>query len=182
MPPRHPLLLAACAAALALPAAAQTIKPGLWEVTNNLGDPSGQVQGAMAELQRQMARMPPDQRKMMEQMMAQNGVQMSPDTGGLVARICVTPDMVRNGELPVSQDGNCSQSHSPVSGGKMNFTFNCPGTRTSGSGEVTFRSDTSYTLKAQVLRGGNPTPVTVDSDARWLGADCGVVRPVALPK
>lgn len=181
MPPR-PLLFAACAAALALPAVAQTIKPGMWEVSNNLGDSSGKLQGAMAELQRQMARMPPDQRKLMEQMMAQNGVQMSPETGGLVARVCVTPEMVRNTELPVSQDSNCSQSHSPVKGGKMSFTFNCPGTRTSGSGEVTFHSDTSYSLKAQVLRGGNPAPVTVDSNARWLGADCGAVRPVALPK
>jgi hypothetical protein len=181
--PRRPLILAAaCAATLALPAAAQTIKPGIWEITNNVGDPSGRTQGAVAELQRQMARMPPDQRTMMEQMMAQNGVQLSPSTGGLVAKVCVTPEMVKNSDLPVSQDGNCSQSHSPVKDGKMSFTFNCPSTQTSGNGEVRFNSDTSYSMRASVQRGGSPTPVTVDSNARWLGADCGALKPAALPR
>lgn len=180
MPPRHAILAGLCAATLALPVAAQTIKPGIWEVTNKVGDPSGQMQGAMAELQRRMANMPPDQRKMMEQMMAQHGVQINP--AGLAAKVCVTPEMVKNSDLPVSQDGSCSQSHSPAKGGRMSFTFNCPSTQTSGTGEVRFISDTSYALTAKVLRGGSPMPVTVDSDARWLGADCGALQPVALPK
>lgn len=180
---RISILAAICAATLAVPAAAQTMKPGVWEVTNNVGDPSGRLQGAMSMLQGQMANMPPDQRKMMEQMMAQHGVQLSQSNGGIVAKVCVTPEMVKNADVPVSQDGNCSQSHSPIKNGRMTYTFNCPSAQTSGSGEVRFISDTNYTMTATVQRAGSPTPVTVNSSARWMGADCGALKPAtALPK
>lgn len=167
------LVFAALCAALALPAAAQTIKPGVWEVSNNIDDPSG----AAAALQRQFANMPPDQRQMIQQMMAQRGVQLNPTDGGLLAKVCVTPEMAKNSDLPVSQDANCSQSHSPMQGGKMSFSFTCPATRTSGSGEVRYISDSSYTMTAKVMRGGSPAPITVASNARWLGADCGALAP-----
>ena len=48
----------------ALPAHAQTMKPGLWEVNNKLGG-SPEMDKAMAQMQEQMANLPPAQRKAM---------------------------------------------------------------------------------------------------------------------
>ena len=172
------------AAALALPAAAQQLKPGLWEMSNRVADSSGQLANAMAEAQRQMAQMPPEQRKMMEQMMAQHGVQLGSGSGGaMVAKMCLTPEMVKNNDLPMRQQGNCTHKRSPVSGGKMKFSFSCSNPATSGDGEITFKSDTSYAMNARVVQGaGKDNVMTVDSSARWLGADCGNIKPVAMPK
>jgi hypothetical protein len=50
-------------------AAAQNMKPGLWEMSTQMkGD--GQMGAAMAEAQKELANMPPEQRKMMQDMMA----------------------------------------------------------------------------------------------------------------
>lgn len=77
-------LFTACAPALGLlfllapPVAAQSLKPGLWEINNKMQSSSGQVEKAMAEAQKQMAAMPPEQRKLMQDMMAKQGVAMAP--------------------------------------------------------------------------------------------------------
>ena len=63
--------------ALACGAGAQTLKPGLWEITNQTrmsGDTKGQ--DPMAQMNQQMASMTPEQRKKVEEMMAKNGVKM----------------------------------------------------------------------------------------------------------
>jgi hypothetical protein len=181
---RRPVLAALAAAALALPAAAQQLKPGLWEMSNHVADSSGQLANALAEAQKQMAQMPPEQRQVMEQMMASHGVQLSSGGGGaMVAKMCLTPEMVKNNELPMSQQGNCTHQRSAISGGKMKFSFSCTDPKTSGDGEITFKNDSSYTMKARVIQGAaNGDVMTVDSSARWLGADCGNIKPVAMPK
>jgi hypothetical protein len=180
---RRPVLAALAAATLALPAAAQQLKPGLWEMSNHVNDSSGRLAGAMAEAQKQMAQMPPEQRRMMEQMLAQHGVQLSSGSpGAMVAKMCLTPEMVKNNDLPMSQQGNCTHQRSPVSGGKMTFSFSCTDPKASGDGEITFKNDSSYTMKARVLQGGAGDVMTVDSSARWLGADCGSIKPLAMPK
>ncbi|MCB2028402.1 MAG: DUF3617 family protein, partial [Rhodoferax sp.] len=63
-----------CAGLLTLFAAlqvqAQNLQPGLWELTSTMHSGSGQMEKAMAEAQKQMAALPPEQRKMMQDMMA----------------------------------------------------------------------------------------------------------------
>ena len=85
----------------ALPAAAQTMKPGLWEITNKMGgsgDQGAKMAAAMEQMQKQMASMPPEQRKQMEKMMAQQG--MAPGAGGgMATRICMTKEMAARNEL-----------------------------------------------------------------------------------
>lgn len=56
---------------LAATASAQQIKPGLWENTSQMG---GAMGAPMAQMQQQMASMPPAQRKQMEAMLAQQGI------------------------------------------------------------------------------------------------------------
>eukprot|EP01034_Spumella_vulgaris_P000504 gene504-674_t len=62
-------------------AAAQNIKPGLWEISSKMGG-NPEMDQAMAQMQQQMAAMPPEQRKMMQDMMAKQGVNMATGPGG----------------------------------------------------------------------------------------------------
>ena len=67
------LLCAALLLAGSALAQAQSIKPGLWEVKMQ-PQLSPERQAAMAQAQQQLAQMPAEQRKMMEEMMAKSGV------------------------------------------------------------------------------------------------------------
>jgi Protein of unknown function (DUF3617) len=49
---------------------AQSIQPGLWETSSKIASGSGETGQKMSQLQSQMANMPPEQRKAMEQMMS----------------------------------------------------------------------------------------------------------------
>ena len=170
-------LLAALALAgiSVLPAAAQQIRPGLWEITSQVGPAGGAMQAAMAMLQNEMGRMDPAQRAQVEAMMGKHGVALTED-GALRAKMCVTRDMAERYELPVQKDGNCSYRRSPPAGGKMKVAFTCANPASSGEGEVTFEGDTAYRMKMTANASG--VTVNTESSARWLEADCGAVKPV----
>jgi hypothetical protein len=176
-------VLAACltGGALALPAGAQDMKPGLWELSNKVSSSDGQMQSAMAEMQKQLASMPPEQRKAMQQMMERNGVQMSVGAGGaLTSRMCMTKEMIQRKEFPV-QEGDCTQKVTPMGANKMKIAFSCTRPPASGEGEMTLDSDTSYRAKMHVkgTDGGRQQIVDMDVTGKWLGADCGNIRPMS---
>ena len=52
------LVMAPALAVATASASAQTMKPGLWEIANKMGG-SPEIDQAMAQLQQQMANMPP---------------------------------------------------------------------------------------------------------------------------
>ncbi|HEX5391002.1 MAG TPA: DUF3617 domain-containing protein, partial [Burkholderiaceae bacterium] len=80
---------------------AQSTKPGLWEVQNKMGG-NPEMDKAMAEMQKQLAAMPPEQRKMMQDMMAkQGGAMPTPGAGGGMAmKVCITPEMAARNDMP----------------------------------------------------------------------------------
>ncbi len=173
------LVLAAVPLALAaFSASAQSMKPGLWEHSFTMKSQSGQMERGMAEMQKQMASMPPEQRKMMEQMMAQSGVGMGAKAN--TVKVCISPEQAARMDIP-QQDGQCKQDITQRSGSTMKFKFSCAGQPpTSGEGEVTFSSATSYTSKSVVNTAveGKPERMTMDQTGKWLGADCGALKPV----
>lgn len=165
----------------AQPALAQNVKPGLWESNNKMGAGTGRLQGVLALAQQQIAAMAPDQRKQVEGMMARQGVVISND--GVVAKMCITPDMAARQQLPIQQHGNCSYQHAPVVGNSMKFSFSCTNPQASGEGSATFVSPTAYTASMRVTTNatGASETINIESSAQWLGADCGAVKPVTLP-
>ena len=171
----------ACIGAVALPAAAQTLKPGLWEVTNKMQGGSGQMQNAMSEMQKHMASMPPEQRQMIEQQMAKSGVKMGSagPAGGMSVQICMTREMVEKNELP-SQQGDCKTTSQSRSGNTMKMAFACTNPPSSGDGQVTFNGPESYTSKVNVSTqvDGKPEKVSMEGTGKWLAADCGNVKPM----
>jgi hypothetical protein len=64
----------------------------------------------------------------------------------------------------------------------MKISFTCTNPRTSGEGEVSFQGDTGYRMKMKMMSeaSGTPETMTMDAAAKWLGADCGSVKPMAV--
>ncbi|HSV34090.1 MAG TPA: DUF3617 domain-containing protein [Ramlibacter sp.] len=176
----HPFL-AAVLVAFAGTAGAQTLKPGLWEVHNKMS--GGQMDQAMADMQKQMAGMPPEQRKMMEEMMARQGVKMGQGgPGGMSAKVCMTKEMVEKNELP-TQQGDCRTTQQSRSGNTLKFAVACTHPPSTGEGQVIFHSPEAYSMKmamnTQVQ--GRPEKTQMDGGGKWLGADCGNVKPMGVP-
>lgn len=177
-------LVAATLALFTFAAGAQNLKPGLWEVTQKM-EGSGQRGQAMAQMQQQMANMPPEQRKMMQEMMAKQGVQMAPGgaAGGMSVRICMTREMVEKNEFP-AQQGDCKTTQQSRSGNTMKMAFACTNPPSSGQGEMTFVSPEAYGMKMAVSStvNGKPEKMNMEGAGKWLGSDCGKIKPAAPPK
>jgi hypothetical protein len=176
----------ACTFALSLAAAAagaQTMKPGLWEVTTKIGG-SAEMDKAMAQMQQQLSSMPPAQRKQMEEMMAKQGVGLAGGSGGgMTAKVCVSKEMAARNQMPVQQQGNCTTTTSDKTASSMKMKFTCTSPPSSGEGQFTFSGDSAYTMKMNVTstQQGTPRNTTLDSSGKWAAADCGAVKPMAVP-
>ncbi len=178
----YPALLAMSVPAL--DAHAQTMKPGLWEMTSKVQSGSGEMEKAMAEAQKQMAAMTPEQLKMMQDMMAKQGVSMGTNAAGAMAiKLCMTKEMVDNNDI-VQQEGDCKITNSPRTGNTMKVSFVCTKPPSSGEGQVTFTSPEAYSSKMTVntTSGGKSEKTTMEGQGKWLSAECGAVKPMARPK
>ena len=181
------LALLACATLLAsLAAHAQNMKPGLWEITNQMqGTPGSKADAAMAQMQKQMASMSPEQRKMVEDMMAKKGMQMSAAPGGgMAVKVCISPEMAARNEVAPQQQGSCTHTASPRSGKTQKFSFVCTQPPSRGEGEVTLTSPEAYAMKMTTTATVKGKEETMDMQAqgKWLGSDCGSVKPLVAPK
>jgi hypothetical protein len=176
-------IVAAMLAASPLGVTAQTLKPGLWEVSSKMQSSSGQLEQSMSQMQQQMASLPPDQRKMMQDMMAKQGVGMGAP-GSTTLKVCMTREMVERNEVPAQQSGDCKHSSSPRSGNTIRTSFTCSKPPSSGEGTVTFVGPEAYTMKMtmQTVVQGKPEKMNMEGAGRWLSADCGAVKPMAMPR
>jgi hypothetical protein len=182
--PRHLSLIAALLLCTA-PLQAQTIQPGLWEISNTMRSADGQLEPAMSEMQQQMAAMAPDQRKMMEEMMAKQGVKLGNlGGGGVTVKMCLTPEMVHQHQVPLNTVGDCTSSRSASGAKALAVRFECRNPPSHGEGSMTFLNERSYTMKMNVtsLAGGTPRAMSMEANAHWLAADCGNIKPPALPR
>jgi hypothetical protein len=174
---------AAALAAFALPASAQSLKPGLWEMNHKMGG-NAQMDQAMAEMAKQMAAMPPEQRKQMEAMMAQRGMQMpqAGKGGGMAMKVCMTKEQVERGEAPM-QEG-CRVTTMSRSGNTTRMAYTCTNPPSSGEGQFTYHSPEAYSSKMLVRTQveGKTEQMTMEGSGKWLGADCGAIKPAAPPK
>jgi hypothetical protein len=174
-------ITAAVLAATSFAAEAQSMKPGLWEIHNKSDNP--QMAADMAEMQKQMAQMPPEQRKQMEAMMAQRGVKMAAGSdGAMVMQVCMTKEMAERNDVPM-QDG-CRMTKQERSGNTMKMAFVCTNPPSSGEGQVTFHGPEAYASRMTVrsTEQGRTDAITMESSGKWLKADCGSVKPVATKK
>lgn len=164
----------------AVPCSAQTMKPGLWEINTQVKSAGGEMERAMAQMQEELARMPPAQRRMVEQSMARQGVSVGQNGSGMKARICISKEMAEHNRVPVQRQGNCTENHGPVINGKMKSSFTCTNPPSSGEAEFTFTGDSAYTMAMQsrTTVDGRQQDMSMQANGRWVAADCGAIKPL----
>lgn len=174
------LTLLACAALASYahasaPAPAPVIKPGLWQIDNQMSSSDAATNNAMSMVLQQLGNLPPDQRKNLEAMAASNGVAMPTvgADGAVRVTACVTPAMAARQQIPTGQPGNCQSNNVPVAGG-MNVAFSCTNPKSSGTGKVVFNGDQAFNMQLNVTTSarGTPEQVNVASSGKWLGSTC----------
>lgn len=175
------LALATLLTACSLGAHAQTasgpkIEPGLWEIHIAIKSQSGKAEAAMKQAREQIARLPPEQRKAVEEMMASQGVQLG--ESGSAVKACISKEDAARGVVP-QQAGDCTQEVTERSSNSMKLKFACTSTPPAkGEASVSFQGPTAYTSQAvvdtEVL--GAPERVDVNQTGRWIGPDCGSVK------
>lgn len=152
--------------------------PGLWDLSFTLASQSGEIERALAEAQKQLAALPPAQRKMVEDMMAAQGVGFT--SGKQSIKVCMTQEQIDRGVLP-QQDKNCKQSVSEISKRKYRVEMSCSGSSAGeGSGVIEF-VDTkqfkgNFDMKMDI--NGKPEAMTMDQTGQWLSTDCGNIKPI----
>lgn len=162
--------------------AQQKMRPGLWEHSVTMKTQSGQMEAAMAEMQKSLASMPPAQRKQMEQMMAQQGVGMGP--GGHTIKVCITKEQADLDNIP--QQEGCTQKVQRIDASTMKVAFSCKGgpgqPPSSGEGTVSFQGPTAYTGKYRFKTEsqGKPEQIDMAQSGKWLSENCGAIKPMPM--
>jgi hypothetical protein len=151
-------------------ASALDIQPGLWEISSNTMQVGGQAVPGMEQMLEQMKNLPPEQRQMMEQMLAQQGVQLG-DKG---VRICLSEAQIKAQQIPLQDpESGCSNEVTERSAELWKFRFSCPNGK--GEGETRFVSDKEFTSTVSGTFDGQSS--SMQSQARWVTADCGTLQP-----
>lgn len=164
-----------------LVAANTSAAPGLWEQRFALKSGSAEVTAAMAQMQQQLAAMPPAQRQQMEQMLAAQGISLPSAAGGgpgMQLRFCLTPEQAAKNELP-SPDERCTHRITERTSSLLRMSVECPAEKTRGEGEFRFESPRAYSgrFKMQREEAGKVQAMEMELQARWVGADCGNLKP-----
>jgi hypothetical protein len=168
-------LVAACAA-VAHAQTAPPIKPGLWQVTSERT-----LDGQKApDMSQQMATMPPEARKQMEAMMKQRGMDISGGTNNL--KICQTREQLDEGRWRNEESG-CKTDFSSRTASLWKWRSVCTQPPSESEGEARIESPERYTVKVSTVskRKGEAHTSQMTMNAKWLGADCGDVKPFAPP-
>lgn len=180
---RNRLLVAALALTAASAATADVagpnIKPGLWEMNveggNGPGMPNaGDMQKAMQKMQAQLAKMPPEQRKMMEQQMGNLGLSV---TGGGGIRICMTDEDIKRQDIPLN-DGKCDTTIKTRTASRWAASMVCTEPKMKGDVEAVFESPTAYSVKMKgtVTQDGREQPYAMSMRWKYITSDCGTVK------
>ncbi len=163
--------------------AVSNMKPGLWEHSFVIKSDSGKVEKALADMKKKLADMPPEQRKMMEEIMASKGLGISGK--GNNVKVCISKTQAENLDIPQNQGQNCKTEVIDRTDTHVKMKFTCTGgSETSGTGEFTLTSPTSYTGNALVntkVKGAQER-MDIDQKGKWLSANCGNIKEVQVNK
>ncbi len=166
-----PMCLVAGVVGIAV-AAIPNARPGLWETVSTLTFDAGlpaNLQGA--------AKIPPEQRAKMQQ-------DLTPGGGKPVTtsdRACMSSDMLDRWDAFANDGGSadCRRTLVERTAQRVRFTVVCGGGKSTGEGEFSAggsdRVIGKITMQTRSDRGDSK--ISVQSESRWLGADCGALKP-----
>src|ERR1044072_90689 len=156
------------------------VKPGLWGVKMSVLDADGHE--VVAPEQAALSRMPPEQRARMAEAMKARGLSL-PDANG-ATKACLTKDTFESGAWQqVAADSGCTTNFSTQSASTWKWPSSCPTMKSESDGETVFTNAENYKTKltttATVM--GKTKTSTRMLQGKWLGADCGDIKPLAPP-
>lgn len=162
--------------------------PGLWEQSYKLDNSAAnaaqqgniaKMQKRMEEMKQQLAKMPPEQRKIVEGMLAQQNMRVTDD--GIAHKVCISLEEIKRGELPKPEE-NCENNVTQTSPKTFKITYSCKGrTQSQGVNEITFQNSKSFTGKINAVMNMNNKPEAIHGEmsGQWLSSDCGAIKPRA---
>ena len=155
---------------------APPIKPGLWQMQNER-EIDGQKAPDMGE---HLKKMSPEMRKRMEANMKQHGVDMSGGAG--IIKMCQTRESLDQGKWQ-GDEGRCKTDFSSRSGKVWKWKSVCEQPPSVSEGEAVFDGPESYTVKvsSSMTMQGQARNSKMTIKAKWLGADCGDLKPLQRP-
>ena len=151
------------------------IKPGLWQVQNER-----EVDGQKApDPMEQMKNLPPEARKQIEAMMKQKGVDLG--QGG-VHKICHSRESLDQGKWKGDSE-RCKTNITSRTASSWKWHSSCTQPEIESDGEALFSSPENYTVKNTMTmkHQGQPRTTLMTITAKWLGADCGELKPLQPP-
>lgn len=161
------LILSLFAVPVAALAAGQ-MKAGLWEMT------------IKSDAIRQMPKISPEQMAQMRKL-GINIPQMTND--GIVTKVCISRQMAERDQPPVMshQESGCETRNYQRSGSTYSLDMVCNGAlKGEGKAKGTFAGGDSFTstydFKGSMQ--GRPVSQHQQTSGKWLGADCGDIKPV----
>ena len=176
--------LAACYAAGAS-AQQMNIKPGLWQLEVTLpGEANGnQMAGLLEQMKAQMASMPPDQRKEMEKMLGDfqaRGTEIKGDR--MRMKECITKEDIAKFDFLGKKDkDSCTRKSLPMVGG-MKVSMACTQPPMKVDAAVKFQGEKAFTFESlSTMAGPDGKQMTQKSSGsgKWLGSNCGKVKPAS---
>jgi hypothetical protein len=171
----------ALAGTLALAQSGPNFRPGLWEESVERAVEGGGAaeidsKAALAAL----ANMPPEQRKMVERMLAGQGLAIQADAGGVKAKqqYCIAPGKPRLSWTSTFREV-CTQTLTP-NGANWLVASRCEDREDQPGGEMrgvlTLQGQTGYRGDFEG-RSAQQGTYRIKTEGRWLSADCGSVKP-----
>ena len=156
------------------------VKSGLWEARMSALDADGHEMAPPE--QAALSRLSPEARARMADAMKARGVSM-PDTNG-ATKVCLTKEMFESGRWQqMASEAGCTTNYFTPSSTSWKWHSSCTALKSESDGEAVFNSAESYRTKvtttATVM--GKTNTSTRIVQGKWLGADCGDIKPFTLP-
>jgi len=159
---------------------APPVKSGLWETRMSALDAEGHEVAPPEPAP--LSKMAPEARARMADAMKARGLSM-PDASG-ATKACFTKETFESDTWQqMASDAGCTTKYSTRSSATWKWHSSCTSLNSESDGEVVFNSPESYRVKvtttAMVM--GKPNTSTRIVQAKWLGPDCGDVKPFTPP-
>ncbi len=149
------------------------VKAGLWEHSLDLTSESGRLEIALELARSQMALLPPAQRQIVENTLAQQGIKA--DFINQTFQNCITAEEATSGVFQFAEDGGCEQTSVDKDGALTYISFVCE----QGHGELALEDGASYVGSSSMTLNfaGVLENATATHSGRWIGASCAALAP-----
>lgn len=147
------------------------LKPGLWQLEVKMKQ-DGKDFDPQAKLREALAKMPPEQRKMVAETMKQQGVV----TDGKGFKVCYTREMLDRGHgLSADPSGNCDSKITEQTAALIKMTFTCKD-GSKGKGEFKLGEGVRFVGHIESTK-ADGKKFEMAQEGKFLKADCGDVKP-----